>query len=140
MTTALVAIIATAASLLGTAGAEMLEAPMHIIGNFFRLTLSHNAGIAFGIRLPVVFQEIVILIALGLITFTARNADQSTSKVGFGLIIGGAIANLIDRFQDGFVTDYIAVGSFPVFNIADSCITIGVGLLILEAFLQRRAH
>jgi len=134
------AIIAFILSLLGNTAAETLASPVRIAGSFVRLTLSHNPGIAFGIRLPPVIQEITIGIALVLILLMARDAKDRLSQIGFGLIIGGAVANLFDRIGDGFVTDYIAVGTFPIFNIADSCITIGVCLLLLEAFLRHRAH
>ena len=53
-----------------------------------------------------------------------------------GLMLGGAIGNLIDRFTQGYVTDFISVGSFPVFNVADSCVTVGVGLLVLATILE----
>ena len=54
------------------------------------------------------------------------------NAAAFGLIIGGALANIADRLPDGLVTDYIQVGTFPVFNLADSCITVGAVLLIFE--------
>ncbi|MDY6867785.1 MAG: signal peptidase II, partial [Chloroflexota bacterium] len=54
------------------------------------------------------------------------------------LQLGGALGNLIDRIRFGPVTDFISVGEFPVFNIADACITIGVGLLILSMWLSER--
>ena len=51
--------------------------------------------------------------------------------LGFGLIIGGALGNIVDRFDDGHVTDFIQIGWWPLFNIADSCISIGVIILLL---------
>jgi signal peptidase II len=60
------------------------------------------------------------------------------SQAGFGLILGGALANVVDRFPDGLVTDMIQVGAFPVFNVADSCITVGLGLLLLEIVLKEK--
>jgi signal peptidase II len=52
--------------------------------------------------------------------------------------LGGAVGNLIDRVTQGYVTDFVSVGNFAVFNVADSCITVGVGVLILGVWLQER--
>ena len=117
------------------------------IGSFAGFQLSHNSGIAFGLRLPPVVQEILIgaaLIIVGVIAVRAAQKDRSgesrlsaTSLVAFGLILGGGLANVIDRIPDGLVTDFIQIGSFPTFNVADSCITIGATILLLESFHRR---
>ena len=104
-----------------------------VIGSFVGLQRSFNEGIAFGINLPPVLQEILILVALGIVGFMAlRAAPVRLSQVGFGLILGGGLANIVDRVPDGLVTDLFQVGSFPIFNVADSCITVGVTFLLLE--------
>ncbi len=59
-------------------------------------------------------------------------------KVSLSLMLGGAIGNLIDQFTLGFVTDFIAVGRFPIFNIADSAVTIGVGLMLLDMIIKEK--
>ncbi len=51
------------------------------------------------------------------------------------MIVGGALGNVIDRIRDGAVTDFFQVGGFPIFNVADSFITVGVGVLLLEMIL-----
>jgi signal peptidase II len=140
MQTVVVSIIALAASLAGTSLARMMQEPVPIIGRFFRLTLGENPGIAFGLRLPEIAQEALIGTALVLVCIVARSAKDTIQRLGFGLIIGGALGNLIDRIPDGLVTDYVAVGTFPVFNVADACITVGAGLLLLDAFLARKTH
>jgi signal peptidase II len=58
--------------------------------------------------------------------------------LALGLQLGGALGNWIDRMTVGYVVDFISVGNFPVFNVADSCITIGVGVLLLGVILQER--
>ena len=58
--------------------------------------------------------------------------------VAFGAIVGGAIGNVVDRFHYSYVVDFIDVRWWPVFNVADSCITVGVGLLILSSILRER--
>lgn len=120
-----------------------------VLGSFAGFQLSHNPGIAFGLRLPSVFQEILIGVALvivGVIAVRSAKHHQrgryrsSATEVAFGLILGGGIANIIDRIPDGLVTDFIQIGSFPTFNVADSCITVGAVLLIWESWKQRKAH
>jgi len=59
-------------------------------------------------------------------------------RVAIAMQLGGAIGNLIDRLVFGPVTDFISVGRFPVFNVADSSITVGVGLLLLALWLAER--
>ncbi len=104
-----------------------------LVGHFLRLSLSMNPGIAFSLRLPSPWQEILILAALIAVGVAAISSKPDRiSGIAFGMIFGGATANLVDRFLDGSVTDFIAVGTFPIFNIADACISIGVGLLLAE--------
>jgi signal peptidase II len=55
-----------------------------------------------------------------------------------GLQLGGALGNLIDRLTQGYVTDFISVGTFPVFNVADASISIGVAILILGMWIKER--
>lgn len=136
----LTAAISTTLSIIASISAEQLSTPVRIVGSFVMLRLSYNPGIAFGIRLPVILQEILIGAALILMCVAARKARDHVSRIGFGLIIGGALGNLFDRFSDGLVTDYVSIGTFPIFNVADSCITIGVGLLLVEAYRSRKPH
>lgn len=108
-----------------------------IMGQFVGLDPSFNAGIAFGVNLP--YQDLIIFLALVLVCVIAwKTAKTKLSQVGYGFIVGGALANIADRFSDKLVTDFFQVGTFPVFNVADSCITIGVVLLLLEMILERR--
>lgn len=111
-----------------------------VLGSFAGLQYSRNPGIAFGIQLPEVFQELFIGAALVLVCVLAwRSATTALSQAGYGLIVGGALGNVVDRLGDGYVTDFFQVGGFPIFNIADSCITIGVVFLLAEMiFLNPR--
>ncbi len=59
-------------------------------------------------------------------------------KLALGLQLGGALGNLIDRLQFGHVIDFISVGSFPVWNVADSAITVGTCILLLGVYLKER--
>lgn len=112
--------------------------PVVLIPGFLKLQLSENHGIAFSIDIPSPWKEILILSALTAICVIAVKSKPGTwASIGFGLIIGGALGNIVDRLPDGFVTDYISVGSFPIFNAADSCITVGAAILLIEGWLKR---
>jgi signal peptidase II len=97
------------------------------------LTLAHNNGVAFGLAggagLPLV---VIPLLALGVVGYLfARDPARPGMWVATGLLAGGAVGNLIDRVHEDAVTDFIAVGSWPPFNLADVAITAGVVLLVL---------
>ena len=109
-----------------------LTARIPILGEFLGLSPTENAGVAFAITFSPILQIVLIGVALLLVLFLAYRARRHrASALGFGLIIGGALANILDRLDDGLVTDFFQVGSFPTFNVADSCITVGVGVLLL---------
>jgi signal peptidase II len=103
------------------------------------LHYSLNDGIAFGMELPDNIEFPLIIFALLLIIFIATRAASSLiSKWAFGLMIGGGLGNIVDRMIDGQVTDFFQVGEFPVFNTADSCISIGVTLLLIEIVMEQK--
>lgn len=80
-----------------------------------------------------------IAIAIFIIVFYQKAEIKDTlMKVSLSLMLGGAVGNLIDQFTLGFVTDFIAVGRFPIFNVADSCVTIGVGLMLLDMIIKEK--
>ena len=101
------------------------------------LTLAHNSGVAFGLAsggdaILVVFA----LAALGVVGFLlARDPRRPGLWVAAGLVAGGALGNLVDRVRTGVVTDYIDVGSWPPFNLADIAITVGV-VIFAWAYLR----
>jgi signal peptidase II len=117
-----------------------LQERVAIIGSFAGLQYSRNPGIAFGLKLPSGFQEIFIIAALIFVCFLAfKSAKTRISRIAYGLIVGGALGNVLDRLLDGYVTDFFQVGTFPIFNVADSCITVGVAFLLAESLtLVRR--
>jgi signal peptidase II len=96
------------------------------------LTLSHNRGVAFGLAGGAgVGLVLVTAVALAVIGFLfARNPQRPGMWVAVGLLAGGAIGNLADRIRADAVTDFVAVGSWPPFNLADVSITLGVLLLV----------
>lgn len=119
-----------------------LDDRIAVIGSFAGLQPAVNPGIAFGLRFPAGYQEALIITALLCVCFIAwKSAHTRMSQIGYGLIVGGALGNVLDRVNDGVVTDFFQVGTFPIFNVADSCITIGVVFLLAEMFIMhRRIH
>lgn len=116
-----------------------LKSRVAVIGSLAGFKITFNQGIAFGLRLPPYLQELMILAAIIIIAWYAVTfAKTKFTQFAFGLIIGGGLANIIDRIPDNTVTDFIQIGSFPVFNAADSCITVGVALLATEMLIERR--
>jgi len=98
----------------------------------------HGAMGLFGSS-PVLLIGLAVVV-LGLFWWAFRDlASQSLLvRIGFGAIVGGAIGNIIDRVKFHYVVDFIDLRWFWVFNVADSCITIGVGLLIIATILRDR--
>jgi signal peptidase II len=97
------------------------------------LTLAHNRGVAFGLAggagAPLI---LVTLVALGVVVYLfARDPARPWMWVATGLLAGGAIGNLVDRVRADQVTDFVAIGSWPPFNVADVAIVAGVLLLVL---------
>jgi len=113
---------------------------------FFRLTHVHNTGAVFGLfrgqPLPLTIIALVGVAALLVYAlFFYRHfplLDNMLGKSALGLVLGGTVGNLIDRMHFGYVTDFIAVGIWPAFNIADSAIVVGV--IIFAYFLLRLAR
>ncbi|HCE16382.1 MAG TPA: signal peptidase II [Anaerolinea thermolimosa] len=108
---------------------------------YARIVHWYNSGVAFGLFQGKgdIFMILAILVALAIIYFYPRvPASDWSLRLAMGLQLGGAVGNLIDRLTLGHVTDFISVGTFPVFNVADSSITIGVIILLLGVYLQER--
>ena len=115
-----------------------------VVPGFFDLVHTRNPGIAFGLladsRLPGIRIALVALsvVAAGVMAWLllAGRAGGQRSRVGIALILGGAAGNLFDRLLDGGVVDfllfYVREHEWPAFNVADSAIVIGAGLVLLE--------
>lgn len=119
---------------------ELEEIP--IIRGFFSLQFVNNPGAAFGMLANQRwFFVLVTLFAVGAILYYLRQPSGRhwLSRLALGLLLGGAIGNLIDRLRFGKVVDFLLVYwrdyYFPNFNVADIGITVGVGLLILHLLL-----
>ena len=116
--------------------------PIKAIEPVFRFTHVHNTGAAFGI-FPGgggVFLVIALFVSSVIIYFYRQlTGPQILVRIALGLQMGGALGNVIDRMRQGYVVDFFHVEFWPVFNIADSAIVIGVILLAIEMWrLDRR--
>ena len=123
-----------------------------LIPGLASLVHTHNPGIAFGLFADVGSKWLAAilvggsLIVIGLLGWlvAAGHAGGTTTQAGISLILGGAAGNLIDRLVHGGVTDFFEVGigryRWPAFNVADSAITIGAALVVIELLLSRSPH
>ncbi len=115
-----------------------------VLGQFLRLTYTRNSGVAFGLgagtNFPFYLFSLLAVVAI-LVLFLRGRVQGVVREVGLALIFGGALGNLVDRITTGLVVDFIDVGlgswRFPVFNVADSAVTVGVALF---AFAWTRRH
>jgi signal peptidase II len=122
-----------------------------LIPNFIYLVHSSNTGIAFGVfsqtagtgtRIALIGGSLIVIAALCWLLVTSRQASI-LSSAGLALLLGGATGNVTDRILHGAVTDFFEVlfGSYayPAFNVADSAITIGAVLLLIDLLFTRPA-
>ncbi len=120
---------------------------INIIEGFFNLTYVRNPGAAFGLGAgaPIYlrkffFQLLPVIACCWLAWLIWTHRTKVLSALTFSFILAGAVGNLIDRFTLGYVVDFfdffLGAKHFPAFNIADSCITIGAVLLIIDSLLQ----
>jgi signal peptidase II len=126
------------------ASIELAEAPLVVVPDFLRLSFTENPGAAFSL-----FQDAgpflgvaAIVVSVGLL-WSIRLERPAMETIAYGLIVGGALGNLVDRifrgpgFLDGKVIDWIDLWWIPTFNVADMSITIAVTLLVVHAWLTR---
>lgn len=110
---------------------------------FLALFRTHNEGIAFSMLAGLhdwgLVAITVAVVAFVLYLWWTNAPDRIFARLGFALVVGGAIGNLIDRVMHGYVVDYVLfhlpTWSFAVFNLADAYITVGAGLIILEELI-----
>jgi signal peptidase II len=111
----------------------ILNQSVPIIKGIFHLTLIHNRGAAFGIlknQAPLfIFISLFAIILIYFNLKKSRNKENIVFNISLALILGGALGNLIDRLFLGYVIDFLDFRIWPVFNVADSAITIGAILL-----------
>ena len=110
---------------------------------FFRITHYANSGTIFGLfQSATVILTVVSVAAIVFLVwfYRSQTAPSTAMRFAIGLLLGGAVGNLIDRLAMGKVTDFIDVGRWPVFNITDASITVGIVMLIVFTSLTPEKH
>ena len=125
------------------ANMAMYEAitPIEWLAPYIRILHAENTGAAFGIfkQAGGIFTILAVVVSLVIAYYYPRIPNRDWPfKLALALQLGGAIGNLYDRLLFGAVTDFIAVGNFPIFNVADSSVTVGVAILILTIWITER--
>jgi signal peptidase II len=125
--------------ILANLGPEPMQYEIPVAGDWFSIIYSRNTGVAFGLfqNMSSLFIVVSLLISVGVIYvyMTYLPNDVLSVQISMGLILGGAFGNVIDRILLGYVVDFIRIGWWPVFNVADSAITTGAAILALFLLL-----
>ncbi len=129
---------------------HLQDRDIEVISGFFKLSLVHNHGIAFGLfdhgsSHPIkslILISVAIIALAAVISYAIKTPPGAVgSHVGLGFLLGGILGNLIDRILQSYVVDFLEFNlyffKFPTFNLADAGITIGIGLLMLETLRER---
>lgn len=120
---------------------------LSIVDGFFQLVVVWNRGVSFGLMggnralPPWILSAVAIAVCIGLFVWLRRN-NRRLIAWGIGLVMGGAIGNVIDRARWGAVFDFadfhVNEWHWPAFNVADSAIVVGVGLMLIDSLLGER--
>ena len=124
-----------------------------VIPNFFNIVHAENPGVAFGLLADstgvwrsvfLIGISVAVLAFISILLWRKNTSQDWTLRLGLACVLGGAAGNLIDRVVNGTVTDFLEVYSgshyFPAFNVADSAITIGAGLLLLDMLVSKKSE
>ncbi len=124
-------------------GGSWLPDSLQWLSPYARIVNWHNTGAAFGMfqNGSMVFTVLAFIVIAAIIYYYPQVEKHDwTLRLAMSMQLAGAMGNLIDRLlRQGRVTDFISVGTFPVFNVADSSITVGTIILLLGIYLQERA-
>ena len=124
-------------------GGTWLPEGLEWLSPYARIVHWYNTGAAFGMfqNASMVFTVLAFIVIAAIIYYYphVENADWSL-RLAMSMQLGGAIGNLIDRLTLGRVTDFLSVGTFPVFNVADASISVGAAVLLLGVWLMERAE
>jgi signal peptidase II len=124
------------------AGQSWLPDSLLWLSPYARIVHWYNKGAAFGIfqEGSMVFTVLAFIVSAAIIYYYPQvSKGDWPLRLAMSMQLGGALGNLIDRLTIGHVTDFISVGTFPVFNIADSSISVGCVVLLLGVWWQERA-
>ncbi len=111
-----------------------------LLNNFLHLTYVQNAGAGFGILQgqQVLFIVLSVIVLGGIAYYYKRIPDIVSYNVVTAMLIGGTIGNLVDRIFLGYVVDFLDFRIWPVFNVADSCLTIAIVIMIIMSFKMNK--
>jgi signal peptidase II len=115
--------------------------PRPLVDHVLYLTVLRNSGAAFGLfqNFTVGFLVVSLLVMAAILVYYPRIPGYDwPARIGLAMVFGGAVSNAYDRGLQGSVIDFIQIPHWPVFNVADSSITVGVALLVVGSFLRRR--
>jgi signal peptidase II len=115
--------------------------PWPTVAPFVNIINWKNTGVAFGMFQDknTLFAIVAAIVAVGIIYYFPRVEHKDwVIRLALAMMLGGAVGNLIDRVRIGYVIDFVSVGNFAVFNVADSSITVGVVVLMLGVWLQEK--
>lgn len=117
----------------------------YVIAHFLKWTYERNLHGAFGLfgsNAVLLIGMAIVVLVLFWFSFREAAARSLIVRIAFGMIVGGAIGNIVDRLHYGYVIDFIDFYRIwpNIFNVGDSCITVGVGLLLLSSLVTRRNH
>jgi signal peptidase II len=116
--------------------------PRPIVDHVLFLTVLRNSGAAFGLfqNFTAGFLVVSLLVMAAILVYYPRiPAHDWPARIGLAMVFGGAVANAYDRGLQGSVIDFIQIPHWPVFNVADSAISVGVVLLVVGSFIRSRA-
>lgn len=138
---------ATKRAIVDWMGPRAIEDRWELAGRVLAFEYVENTGVAFGMFAGRTGFVSVLAIAAGVLLVGALmaflRADIKRNPViqaAFGAVLGGAIGNLIDRLRVGYVIDFIAVGTWPKFNVADSAITLGVAVVVITLLREDQSE
>lgn len=120
---------------------QSIWVPWHWLAPYARIVNWTNTGAAFGM-LPGfgdIFSVLALIVAIAILYYYPQIPQGDwILRLAMGLQMGGAVGNLIDRLTIGHVTDFISLGNFPVFNVADASISIGTAILVIGVWIRER--
>lgn len=122
-----------------------VNSPFIEVTGFFNMVVAWNFGVSFSMfysqhdLMPLVLSVLAIIICAGLLWW-GRHNDKPLLALATGMVVGGAVGNVIDRFRFGAVADFldfhVAGWHWPAFNVADCCIVVGVCLLLIDGLFS----
>jgi signal peptidase II len=124
-------------------GASWLPESLAWLSPYARIVHWHNTGAAFGMfQNASMALTVLAFLVIGVILYYYPRVERADwpLRLAMSMQLGGAVGNLIDRLRLGHVTDFISVGNFPVFNVADASISVGAAVLLLGVWMMERAE